>query len=172
MEKNGNVALFFLGLIGYFVLRYWIGLSLSVMVAAALGIGIAVAIGWPLGALTGHILSRDSDVDGRAFQLVAWANLVAWIIPIVGMTVSYMTTRFSKQSDYYQLRYWLLASIGGLFAVANAGWGSASAQIAKEQITLVEQSDGVRSGGVRSTERCEFAAIERWSNEDFERYCR
>lgn len=65
----------------------------------AIGAAISImALGYPLGRVVGWFLARDSDVDETGFQVVAWANLLGWLVPVVGATISTMTWRFARRS--------------------------------------------------------------------------
>lgn len=165
------ILLLVFGAAFFFFLRVGVGLTHAEFIAMLFGAMLAATVGWALGSLTGYYLSRDSDVDQPGFQLATWVNFLAWIVPIVGTSVAYMTLKFSKRSDAYRLRYLLLAWFGYLCAVVNAGWGAVSAERAKERTPIFEQPGWVATNTVHSTERCQYAAIERWPQEDFKHYC-
>jgi hypothetical protein len=138
----------------FLLLRYYFNIPSDVMHAATLAGLLVVAIGWPIGFLIGRYLSHESDVDTQAFKVVAGVNLIAWLIPVVGMVLSTMTLQFSKRSDGARIFYWSLAAIGGWGALANA-WISGANQYRVDQIQA----------------SCHAAAPTNWSQQDIENYC-
>jgi hypothetical protein len=167
---SGIAMLFGAGL--WLVPRYYLGVPFDTMLAAGVAVGFAVLIGYPLGLIVGHFVARDSDVDTMPYRIVAGANLVAWLVPVAGLTLSAATTRISRQSDATRTFYSLLACVGGLLAMANAGIGGAkeygrhnygSPALAQIKITPADAP--------RSTERCPYAAQEAWSHDEMVKYC-
>jgi uncharacterized membrane protein len=147
---------------------------LGSMLAAAFAIGIALVIGLPIGLLIGHLMSRDSDVDTTAYRVVAWTNVVAWLIPAIGMVVSAMTSMFSRRSDTSRHLYGILSCVGGILALANAAIGAGLTYSARTSTTgemASASSEQVFTSGDRSTERCPYAAREAWSDADVRTYC-
>jgi hypothetical protein len=138
----------------FLLLRYYFQIPSDVMHAATLAGLLIVAIGWPIGFILGRYLSHDSDVDTRAFKVVAGVNLIAWLIPVIGMVLSTMTLQFSKRSEAARIFYWSLAAIGGWGALANA-WISGASQFRFDQIQ----------------ESCHAAVPKNWSPQDVENYC-
>jgi len=159
------------GFSGYFLFRLD-GVSFETMLAAIISIAIAMVIGCPLGLLAGHLISRDSDVDTTAYRVIAWANLVSWLVPVIGMTVSSVAYQFSRRSYAKQQLYWWLSLVGGMLAFANAGIGGAIEMTAQHKGLPTTPIDRHSSTAERSAARCAFAAQEAWSNADFETYCR
>ena len=136
-----------IGLGGYGLARY-AGVPLQTALAAVFALCVATIIGYPIGLLVGHFISRDSDVDTPGFRLIAWANLLAWIVPAVGMALSAMTWLFFRRSEENRTLYWWLSLAGGLLALASAAVG------------------GGMAASQRTVDRCPFAAREHWSNAD------
>lgn len=158
--------------ISYLMIRLYFRVPFGVMLAGLIAVLFAFAIGWPIGFLVGRYLSRDADVDTTAFKVVAGVNIVAWIIPVVGVALSTMTLQFSRRSDAMPVYYWVLAAIGGWGAIANAGIGGAHEMQMRENRAQALEIGGVVDSGERSRARCAYAAREVWSAEDFEKYCR
>lgn len=153
---------------------------------AALFASVLVAVvGGLIGGLAGWYLARDADVDSKGFKIIAWLGLIAWVIPIVGGTLATMTYMFKRRSTFNESFYNNLGNIAGLLAVTNAmiggGWeaydGLAAKQAARSQTAMSATLElrGINPEemtGKRSTERCQYAALESWSREDLDRYCR
>ena len=139
---------------GFLLLRYYFHVPSDMMHAATIAGLLVVAIGWPIGFIVGRFLSHDADVDARSFKVVAGINLIAWLIPVIGMVVSTMTLQFSKRSDAARMFYWSLAAIGGWGALANA-WISGANQFRFNQIQ----------------ESCHAAAPANWSRQDVDNFC-
>jgi uncharacterized membrane protein len=162
--------LFGIGL--WLVPRYYFGVPFDTMLAGAAAVGFAVLIGYPLGLLVGHFVSRDSDVDTTAYRIVAGGNVVAWIVPVAGMTLAAATTRLARQSDATPTFYLVLARVGAFLALANAGIGGAKAYQQHHYGTPAPSQMVIRPADTpRSTERCPYAAQEQWSHDDVVRYC-
>jgi hypothetical protein len=164
------------GFMGYILLRFS-GVPPETCAAAVFGMMFALLIGWPIGTLVGYLLSRDSEVDTKAYRVVAWGNIVAWVIPVVGMTLSTATYQFSKRSDTSRHLYSIMAWIGAVLAAANAGFGAGYANyqnrggLARMELNRASGNAGTVTGE-RSFERCPFAAREAWSKEHVEKHCR
>jgi len=149
---RGNLGTFaglLIGMGGYGLARY-AGVPLQTALAAVFALSLAAAIGYPIGLLVGHFISCDSDVDTPGFRVIAWANLLAWIVPAVGMALSAMTWLFYRRSEENRALYWWLSLAGGLLALASAVIGGG---IAANQRTI---------------DRCPFAAREHWSHAEAE----
>lgn len=159
------------GFLGYFLFRL-VGVSFETMLTEIISIVVALVIGCPLGLLAGHLISRDSDVDTTAYRVIAWANLVSWLAPVIGMTVSSITYQFSRRSYIKRKQYWWLSFVGGMLAFANAGIGGAIEMTRHREGIPTTPIDGHSLTAERSAARCAFAAQEAWSNADFETYCR
>ena len=161
---------------GWLLLRYYFGVPFDVMLAGLTAVLFVVAIGWPIGWVVGHYISRDSDVDTMAFKIIAGVNLIAWIVPVAGVALSRITLHFSRRSEAMPAFYWLLAGIGGWGAIANAGIGGAHQMQIRSGAAQAEAQSAAMAQITwrteRSTERCPYAARESWSREDVDKYCR
>jgi len=151
----------------WFFLRYYVGVPFVVMVAGLVGAVLVWIVGYPLGLLVGHYVSRDTDVDATAYRVVAGVNLVAWALPVVGMMLSAVTMQFSRRSDSFPTLYWWLAAIGAWGALANAGIGGAHSMWATR---LVERA-GFDPSSEDSTSGCYDAAPADWTKEQVDNYC-
>jgi uncharacterized membrane protein len=152
--------------LGYFVVR-----SLDVPIEAKLAMLAAVlvaCIGYLIGWFVGPWIARDADVDTTKFQVVGAANLVGWLVPIVGMALSALAWRFGQRSESSRMYYFALSTVGCLLAMANAGYGA----VTVDAFDALAQAQEVAPGSGRSWARCQFAAIEQWSPEDINSYCR
>ncbi|MEO7687904.1 MAG: hypothetical protein ABIS51_01360 [Sphingomonas sp.] len=148
-----------MGLLAHFLLHR-AGTSADQRLAAALATIIALVIGYPIGLLIGHFISRDSDVDTIGFRAIAWLSLVGWLMPVVGFALSAMVWLFSRRSQEHRSLYWWLSLICGLLAMANAAAGP-----------LLQSNGAFFRSTIRSTERCPYAARENWSMSDVHAYC-
>lgn len=120
----GNVLKALIGFGGYWLFRYS-GVPFETMVSALIAITIAMLIGAPIGLVVGHVMSSDGDVDTTICRLIAWGNLVAWIIPAVGLCLSFITWQFQRRSETSSGIYKVLYNVGGLLSMASAGVGAA-----------------------------------------------
>jgi hypothetical protein len=171
--------------IGSSALAHHFGVPAEVRLAALFSVVLACIVGGLIGGLAGWYLAHDADVDSKGFKIIAWSGVIGWAIPIVGTTIATMTYMFKRKSTFHQGFYENISNIVGLLAVTNAmiggGWaayeGLAVRQVenspAPLQATLeLHGIDPVEMTGERSAERCQYAALEAWSREDFDRYCR
>lgn len=156
------------GFLGYWLLRY-LGVPFETMLAASLAVGLALVIGYPLGTLVGYFLSRDGHVDSVGYRGAAWANLVVWLVPVLGTTMSAITYQFSRRSASNEQLYRRLSTIGGLLAIATAGLGGALEMTERAEARGMAQSGSYAAE--RSPERCPYAAREAWSREEVQAYC-
>lgn len=138
----------------WLLLQFYFQIPPDEMHAAWFAILVMFVIGWPIGLLVGRLLANNADVDAIPFRVIAGANLVAWLVPVVGMLLSNMTLQFSKRSDTKRIYYWTLAAIGGWGAIANAGISGGN-QFRFDQIQ----------------ESCRAASPANWSREDIENFC-
>lgn len=136
---------------GYALIRY-LGVSFHTAMTGLAAIVIAMVAGYPIGLLVGHFISRDSDVDTFGFRAIAWANILGWVLPPIGLALSAMTWLFYRRSEEDRTLYWWLSLIGGLLALASV---------------IV----GVARDSRRTSDRCAFAAQEHWSKAEFETNC-
>lgn len=160
------------GMGGWLIPRFYFGVPFDTMLAALAAAVVATLIGYPVGLLVGHFLSRDADVDTAPYRIVAGANLVAWLIPVAGITVSAVTWCFSRRSETTPTFYSWLGCIGGLVALANAGLGGAREYTQRHAAFPSPQVNESPSATVHSPERCPYAAIEAWPGADVEKYCK
>jgi hypothetical protein len=92
---------------------------------------------------------------------------------------------FKRRSTFNEGFYNNIGNVAGLLAVTNAmiggGWAAYDGLAAKQAESSYSGMSGAleRHGidpeemtGERSTERCQYAALEAWSREDLDRYCR
>lgn len=146
---------------------------------------LVVVVGGLIGGLAGWYLAKDADVDSTGFKIIAWCGLIAWVIPVVGGTLATMSYMFKRRSTFNESFYTNLGNIAGLLAVTNAmiggGWEAYDGLAAKKSagsqtaMSAALQRHGIEPEemtGDRSTERCQNAALEAWSREDLDRYCR
>ncbi len=147
------------------------GVPGETVAAATFAAAFAVVIGYPLGWLAGHFMARDGDVETGGFRLVAWANLLSWLVPVVGMALSAVTWQFSRHAQAKRRLYMWLSTAGGSLAAVNAGFGGATTPL-QSQATSTQQAAIAPLAAERSKSRCAFAAIEAWPAEDFERLCK
>ena len=160
------------GLGGYWLFRLMFDVPFDTVVAGVFAMAFALVIGCIIGYPVGYFLSRDGDVDGTAYRIFAFTNLLAWIIPMLGATLSAITFMMSRQSDDRRIAYYALSTIGGLLAMGNAAWGGATAQAEAKRLAQAVEVFGVDPHSLRSTERCPYAAREAWSAAEIEQYCR
>lgn len=156
----------------WFVPRVFFDIPLEAMLAGLVAIAVAAVIGFPIGLLAGHFLARDADVDATSYRIVAGTNLVAWLVPIVGFTISGITWQFWRHSETKRALYCGLSNIGGVIALMVAGVGGIQTYMARQALAGVPDITASSGSTVHSTARCAYAAIEAWSDADFERYCR
>src|SRR3569623_889809 len=149
---------------------------------AAIGTAVAImAIGYPLGRVVGWFLARDSDVDETGFQVVAWANLLCWLVPVIGATISAMTWRFARQSGEHGVRYACLGALGAWSTIGFAvygGWHATPAIPAPVAVSAEAPAVGgnyVTSSepitipyGPHTRERCPYSLLEHWPASDVE----
>jgi hypothetical protein len=153
--------------------------------AALFGSILVVVVGGIIGGLAGWYLAKDADVDTTGFKIIAWFGLIGWVIPIVGGTIATMSYMFKRRSTFNESFYTNLGNIAGLLAVTNAmiggGWEAYDGLSAKQAnssqtaMSATLQRHGIdpeEMTGERSTERCQYAALEAWSREELDRYCR
>lgn len=170
--------------IGWIALTHYFGLPAEVRLAGLLAAVFAGTVGVLIGGLAGWYLANDADVDSNGFKVIAWSGLVGWAIPIVGTTIATMTYMFKRKSTFHQGFYDNISNLVGLLAVTNAmiggGWAAYEGLAVKQledtsaslQATLERHGiDPQEMTGERSSARCQFAAIERWSRDELKRYC-
>jgi hypothetical protein len=146
---------------------------------------LVVVVGGLIGGIAGWYLAKDADVDSKGFKIIAWLGLFGWVIPVLGGTLATMSYMFKRRSTMNESFYTNLGNIAGLLAVTNAiiggGWeaydGLAAKQAVSSQASMsatleARGIDPEEMTGERSTERCQYAALEAWSREDLDRYCR
>ena len=155
-----------------------LGMSHDHIMAAYSGILVVAIIGCAIGFATGRLLSQDTDVDGRLYRAIAWSNLVLWIVPAVGITMSAITYEFHKKSYATARTYRALSLIGAILASAYAGISGVEAFNRHSALALAVESSAAPmelhatpANTQRSTERCPFAAQEGWSHADAVKYC-
>jgi hypothetical protein len=171
--------------IGWVALTRHFGLPAEVRLAGLLAAVFAGIVGAVIGGLAGWYLANDADVDSKGFKVIAWSGLVGWAIPIVGTTIATMSYMFKRRSTFNESFYNNLSNIAGLLAVTNAmiggGWAAYDGLAAKQTynsqsaLSATLERHGIDPGEItyeRSTERCKYAAIEVWTKEDLDRYCR
>jgi len=156
---------------GYWLFRMMFDVPFDMVIAGVFAMAFALAIGCVIGYPVGYFLSRDGDVDGTAYRVFACTNLLAWIIPVLGATLSAITYMMSRQSHDRRILYYALSTIGGLLAMGNAAWGGATAQAESNRLARAVEIFGVDPNSPRSTERCPYAAREAWSAAEVDRYC-
>jgi len=130
MTNSGNelsgfatIGALVVGFGGYWLFRFS-GVPFHTMVSAVSAMAIALGIGAPLGLVVGHLLSSDGQVDTKAYKIVAWGNLVGWLVPAIGMCLSFITWQFSRRSEESPYFYKILSNIGGLLAMTSAAIGA------------------------------------------------
>lgn len=170
---------------GLSALAAYFDVPIEAKMAAFFASVLVVIVGGLIGGVAGWFLARDADVDTTGFKIVAWFGLIAWVIPIAGGTLATMSYMFKRRSTFNESLYNNLGNIAGLLAVTHAiiggGWeaydGLAAKQAATSQtaMTAALQRRGIdpqELSGERASDRCQYAAIEAWTTEDFDRYCR
>jgi hypothetical protein len=120
------------------------GVPVETRLTVSLALLLALAIVGALGVLVVKYLSRDSDVDGGVFQAIAWAGLVAWLVPMLGIMIATMASVFAERADRHRRLYSWMSYVGGVLALANAAAGP-----------LLETA--------HTSNRCAYAAQERWT---------
>lgn len=171
--------------IGLSALGIYFDLPIEVKMAAFFAGILVVVIGSFIGGLAGWYLARDADVDTTGFKVIAWFGLIAWVIPILGGTIATMSYMFKRQSTLNVSLYNNLGNIVGLLAFTSAfiggGWeayaalGTKQVDMSQSAINARLQRRGINPDeltGERSIERCQYAALESWSREDLDRFCR
>lgn len=161
---------YFFGMILGFLAFRFMPISLPQQLAMLLAIAIALAIGYPVGWLVGRYVAGDADTDSKGYRIAALGNLVLWLIPFVGVMMSVITSQFARRADYYRALHQGLATLGMMLAIGHAAFGAYVAVEERRQFATT-RSEHVASS-VRSTERCPYAAIEAWSQEDVDTYCK
>ncbi|QDH34381.1 tripartite tricarboxylate transporter permease [Porphyrobacter sp. YT40] len=170
---------------GVSALAGYLNVPIEAKMAAFFASVLVVVVGGLIGGPTGWYLAKDADVDSTAFKVISWCGLIGWVIPIVGGTLATMSYMFKRRSTFNESFYTNLGNIAGLLAITNAmiggGWeaydGLTARQANRSQTAMnaTLQRHGIdpeEMTGERSTERCQYAALEAWSREDLDRYCR
>jgi len=171
MERDQRIVFSLVGgFCGYWGLR-WLGVPFETMVSIVLAVAITLVIGWPIGRLLGGWLARSADVDAPGFRIVAWSNLVAWLLPPVGMTVSVLSKRLARESVHNEGHFEMLSVLGFVLTVGNAGLGAALVSQGLLASPPAPPAPIVATTTERSWPRCQFASIEHWSFEDVATYC-
>ena len=112
------LAALFAGFGGYWLLRYS-GVPMGAIIGVLIVAIVAAAFGW----VVGRVLSHRIDGDGTFAQFVGWSSLVGWLLPPLGLFLSFMAWELSNAASN---RRWLLMSLstlGGLASLCNAGVG-------------------------------------------------
>ena len=153
------------GLLGLF------GYSREPLIAAL----IVFAIGWPIGWVLGSFIKDDTDVDVGRFKAIGWANLIAWIIPVVGIIVARLSASVGNESIKSKFFYDGMSIVGYGLAIFNVALYTPLTEAEErelEQYYAEQPADlSIPTGGERSSDRCEYAAIEGWSQIEVEVYC-
>jgi hypothetical protein len=134
----------------------------------------ALVIGWPIGWGIGTFIRDETDVDTDGFKAVAWANVIAWIFPILGMAVASLTSSIAKESMKSRLFYDGMSILGyGLVVVSVALYvpliiPDSDCPDLPERVAQIPKAI---PSGKRSFARCPYAAAEGWSRIEIETYC-
>jgi hypothetical protein len=107
-----------LGMGGYWILRA-AGIHMFAIMGLLAVLGVSVGLGW----LGGRILSHRLDGDGPAAQVIAWAQLVTWLLPPAGMFLSALSWELSRAAYNRRALLMVLSTVGGLGSLANAVTG-------------------------------------------------
>ncbi|MEM7688027.1 MAG: hypothetical protein AAF291_03315 [Pseudomonadota bacterium] len=153
------------GLLGLF------GYSREPMIAVL----FVFAIGWPIGWILGSFIKDGTDVDVGRFKAIGWANLIAWIIPIVGIIVGRLSASVGNESIKSKFFYDGMSIVGYGLVILNVALYTPLTDAAKREVNQYNAEQPadmvIPMKGERSSERCEYAALEGWSEVEFEIYC-
>lgn len=91
------------------VIGYALGLAVFILL-----IGVVIGNWFP-----SWYVKRNKSTTLPNF--IAWANVISWLIPIVGVTTATMTYRFTQYIEpEHKMKYRILATIAAVLAVGNA----------------------------------------------------
>ncbi len=106
------INIFLIVALGIFLRNVSLAYSLLITVLGVIGI---------IGFLIGYVLSKKNSVPIRFIKVISWLNLVAWLIPFVGILVSTFTGSISGNEKLKAYRFIpIVSGVGSVLSVAYA----------------------------------------------------
>lgn len=102
-------------------LAYAIGLVIGIYLGFLFAlIFIVIAC---IGPMLVDVYMKRKNVSDRLIKIIAWSNIIAWLLPPLGIFIGFSTIQFGKYIHTQKTKFTILGVLGIILALCNAGLG-------------------------------------------------